>query len=165
MLVGPPSAGDLPRKNIVPPPTAATPFIPNFISPVGVAEPFRYQNLHACPAWGYFSVKKSNQKSLGEDPETPRVGTPRIIGAPARSQDLVGKGGCTAAGRAARSKAQGQPDLSEGCVRRDDAYKVFILIRSLLNPNKMRRRHLESVSAAPYGRCFCIVRIPPQLKR
>ena len=35
-------------------------------------------------------------------------------------------------GRAARSKAQGQPDLSEGCVRRDDAYKVFILIRSLL---------------------------------
>ena len=27
-------------------------------------------------------------------------------------------------GRAARSKAQGQPDLSEGCIRRDDAYKV-----------------------------------------
>ena len=79
-------------------------------------------------------MKKSNQKSLGEDPETPRVGTPRIIGAPARSQDLVGKGGCTAAGRAARSKAQGQPDLSEGCVRRDDAYKVFILIWFLLNP-------------------------------
>ena len=70
-------------------------------------------------------MKKSNQKSLGEVPEPPlRVGTPRIIGAPARSQDLVGKGGCTAAGRAARSKAQGQPDLSEGCVRRDDAYKV-----------------------------------------
>ena len=36
----------------------------------------------------------------------------------------MGIGGCTAAGRAARSKAQGQPDLSEGCVRRDDAYKV-----------------------------------------
>ena len=36
----------------------------------------------------------------------------------------MGKGGCTAAGRAARSKAQGQPDLSEGCIRRDDAYKV-----------------------------------------
>ena len=32
-------------------------------------------------------------------------------------------------------------------------------------PNKMRRRHLESVSAALYGRCFCIVRIQPQLKR
>ena len=28
-------------------------------------------HLYACPAWGYFSVKKSNQKSLGEDPETP----------------------------------------------------------------------------------------------
>ena len=27
----------------------------------------------------------------------------------------------------------------------------------------MRRRHLESVSAAPYGRCFRIVRIQPQL--
>ena len=26
--------------------------------------------MHAYPAWGYFSVKKSNQKSLGEDPET-----------------------------------------------------------------------------------------------
>ena len=39
-----------------------------------------------------------------------------------------------AAGRAARSKAQGQPDLSEGCVRRDDAYKVFILIWFLLGP-------------------------------
>ena len=59
----------------------------------------------------------------------------------------MGKGGCTAAGRAARSKAQGQPDLSEGCVRRDDAYKVFILIRFLLHPNQMRRRHLESVSS------------------
>ena len=27
--------------------------------------------LYACPAGGYFSMKKSNQKSLGEDPETP----------------------------------------------------------------------------------------------
>ena len=27
--------------------------------------------LHACPAGGYFSVKKSNQKSLGEVPEAP----------------------------------------------------------------------------------------------
>ena len=27
----------------------------------------------------------------------------------------------------------------------------------------MRRRHLESVSAALYGRCFGIVRIQPQL--
>ena len=61
---------------------------------------------------------------MGRSPRPPRVGTPRKIGAPAMSQDLVGKGGCTAAGRAARSKAQGQPDLSEGCVRRDDDYKV-----------------------------------------
>ena len=43
----------------------------NFISPVGVAESPQGDRLHACPAWGYFSVKKSNQKSLGEDPETP----------------------------------------------------------------------------------------------
>ena len=28
-------------------------------------------HLHACPARGSFSVKKRNQKSLGEDPETP----------------------------------------------------------------------------------------------
>ena len=28
-------------------------------------------NLYACPARDYFSMKKSNQKSLGEDPETP----------------------------------------------------------------------------------------------
>ena len=47
----------------------------------------------------------------------------------------------------------------------DNADKVpqAHLIRSLLNPNKMRRRHLESVSAAPYGRCQSIVRIQPQL--
>ena len=32
-------------------------------------------------------------------------------------------------------------------------------------PNKIRRRHLESVSAALYGRCQSIVRIQPQLKR
>ena len=30
-------------------------------------------------------------------------------------------------------------------------------------PNKIRRRHLGSVSAALYGRCFRIVRIQPQL--
>ena len=47
----------------------------------------------------------------------------------------------------------------------DDAYKVpqAHLIRPLLHPNKMRRRHLESVSAALYGRCLRIVRIQPQL--
>ena len=37
----------------------------------GVAESPQGNSLHAYPAWGYFSVKKSNQKSLGEDPETP----------------------------------------------------------------------------------------------
>ena len=51
----------------------------------------------------------------------------------------MGKGGCTAAGRAARSKAQGQPDLNEGCVRRDDAYKVFILIW-FLQANRRKSR-------------------------
>ena len=43
----------------------------NFFSPVGVAESPQGDRLYACPAMGYFSVKKSNQKSLGEDPETP----------------------------------------------------------------------------------------------
>ena len=43
----------------------------NFISPVGVAESPQGDNLYAYPARGYFSMKKSNQKSLGEDPETP----------------------------------------------------------------------------------------------
>ena len=37
----------------------------------GVAESPQGDRLYACPASGYFSVKKSNQKSLGEDPETP----------------------------------------------------------------------------------------------
>ena len=40
-------------------------------SPKGVAESPEGDSLHAYPARGYFSVKKSNQKSLGEDPETP----------------------------------------------------------------------------------------------
>ena len=43
----------------------------NVISPVGVAESPESDSLHAYPARGYFSVKKRNQKSLGEDPETP----------------------------------------------------------------------------------------------
>ena len=36
----------------------------------GVAESPEGDSWHACPAGGYFSMKKSNQKSLGEDPET-----------------------------------------------------------------------------------------------
>ena len=63
-------------------------------------------------------MKKSNQKSLGEDPETPD--------APVRPD----------------RKVYDLPDLGL-----DDAYKVFILIRFLLHPNQMRRRHLESVSS------------------
>ena len=59
--------------------------------------------MHACPAGGYFSMKKSNQKSLGEDPETPDASV-----RPDR-------------------KVYDLPDLGL-----DDAYKVFILIRSLL---------------------------------
>ena len=39
-------------------------------------------------------------------------------GAPGGAQDLVGRGGCTAAGRTAQSEAQGQSDSSGGCVRR-----------------------------------------------
>jgi len=73
--------------------------------------------LYASPARGYFSMKKSNQKSLGENPETPD--------APVRPD----------------RKVYDLPDLGL-----DDAYKVFILIRFLLHPNQMRRRHLESVS-------------------
>ena len=41
---------------------------------------------------------------------------------PARSQDLVGRGGRTAAGRTAQSEAQGQSDLSGGCVRRASGF-------------------------------------------
>ena len=40
-------------------------------SPIGGVESPEGDGLHACPAGGYFSMKKSNQKSLGEDPETP----------------------------------------------------------------------------------------------
>ena len=74
--------------------------------------------LYVSPARGYFSMKKSNQKSLGENPETPD--------APVRPD----------------RKVYDLPDLGL-----DDAYKVFILIRFLLHPNQMRRRHLESVSS------------------
>ncbi len=51
-------------------------------------------------------MKKSNQKSLGEDPETPDASEPP------RPETL-------------RIPGAGL----------DDAYKVFILIRFLLNPN------------------------------
>ena len=77
----------------------------------------------------------------------------------------MGKGGCTAAGRAARSKAQGQPDLSEGCVRRDDAYKVFILIRFLLAAGSKIKCAAGTLRAYLRRRTddVYIVRIQPQL--
>ena len=90
--------------------------------------------LHACPAGGYFSVKKSNQKSLGEAPETPYASV-----RPDR-------------------KAYSLPDLGL-----DDAYKVFILIRSLLGA-KIKcaagtlRAYLRRRTDDVY-----IVRIQPQL--
>ena len=46
--------------------------------------------LHAYPARGYFSMKKSNQKSLGEDPETPYASEPPPPGKP--KQRLPGAG-------------------------------------------------------------------------
>ena len=61
--------------------------------------------MYGSPAWAYFSMKKSRQKSLGEIPETPDASV-----RPDR-------------------KGYTFPDLGL-----DDAYKVFILIRSLLNP-------------------------------
>ena len=60
---------------------------------------------YAYPAGGYFSMKKSNQKSLGEDPETPDASEPP------RPETL-------------RIPGAGL----------DDAYKVFILIRFLQGP-------------------------------
>ena len=42
----------------------------------GVAESPQGDGWHAYPAGGYFSMKKSNQKSLGEDPETPDAAEP-----------------------------------------------------------------------------------------
>ena len=81
-------------------------------------------------------MKKSNQKSLGENPETPD--------APVRPD----------------RKVYDLPDLGL-----DDAYKVFILIRSLLGA-KIKcaagtlRAYLRRRTDDVY-----IVRIQPQLKR
>ena len=50
---------------------AGTNYGNSFISPVGGAKSPQGDSLYAYPAGGYFSMKKSNQKSLGEDPETP----------------------------------------------------------------------------------------------
>ena len=37
----------------------------------GVAKYYKRHSFARLPGGGYFSMKKSNQKSLGEDPETP----------------------------------------------------------------------------------------------
>ena len=93
----------LPRPIAVPRPSPRDPLHPKFHLAFGIAESPQGDSLYASPAGPYFSMKKSNQKSLGEDPETPyasessRPETLRIPGAGL-----------------------------------DDAYKVFILIRSLL---------------------------------
>ena len=77
----------------------------SFISPKGVAKFYKRYSFVRLPGGGYFSMKKSNQKSLGEDPETPYASEPP------RPETL-------------RIPGAGL----------DDAYKVFILIRFLQGP-------------------------------
>ena len=92
--------------------------------------------LYASPARGYFSMKKSNQKSLGENPETPD--------APVRPD----------------RKVYDLPDLGL-----DDAYKVFILIRSLLAAGSKIKCAAGTLRAYLRRRTddVYIVRIQPQL--
>ena len=107
-------------------------------SPGGGAGPFARLGEHAYPAGGYFSVKKSNQKSLGENPETPYASV-----RPDR-------------------KVYDLPDLGL-----DDAYKVFILIRSLLAAGSKIKCAAGTLRAYLRRRTddVYIVRIQPQLKR
>ena len=80
-----------------------------------------------------FVRTKGTKIRLGLRPKTPTRRSPparkakatasRRIGAPGGTQGPLGKGGRTAAGRAARSIAKGQHDSSGGCVQRDDACK------------------------------------------
>ena len=75
----------LPRPIAVPRPS--DPLHPKFHLAFGVAESPQGNSLYASPAGPYFSMKKSNQKSPGEDPETPYASEPsrpetlRILGA------------------------------------------------------------------------------------
>ena len=61
------------------------------------------------------------------------------------------------------------PAAGEGASIQTAAYPTHRLgimtscYRFAVTPHKMRRRYLESVSAALYGRCLGIVRIQPQL--
>ena len=61
----------LPRPIAVPRPSPRDPLHPKFHLAFGIAESPQGDSLYASPAGPYFSMKKSNQKSLGEDPETP----------------------------------------------------------------------------------------------
>ena len=66
----------LPRPTAVPRPSPRDPLHPKFHLAFGVAESPQGDSLYASPAGPYFSMKKSNQKSLGEDPETPYASEP-----------------------------------------------------------------------------------------
>ena len=66
----------LPRPIAVPRPSPRDPLHPKFHLAFGVAESPQGDSLYASPAGPYFSIKKSNQKSLGEDPETPYASEP-----------------------------------------------------------------------------------------
>ena len=66
----------LPRPIAVPRPSPRGPLHPKFHLAFGVAESPQGDSLYASPAGPYFSMKKSNQKSLGEDPETPYASEP-----------------------------------------------------------------------------------------
>ena len=66
----------LPRPIAVPRPSPRDPLHPKFHLAFGVAESPQGDSLYASPAGPYFSMKKSNQKSLGEDPETPYASEP-----------------------------------------------------------------------------------------
>ena len=66
----------LPRPIAVPRPSPRDPLHPKFHLAFGVAESPQGDSLYASPVGPYFSMKKSNQKSLGEDPETPYASEP-----------------------------------------------------------------------------------------
>ena len=66
----------LPRPIAVPHPSRRDPLHSKFHLAFGVAESPQGDSLYASPAGPYFSMKKSNQKSLGEDPETPYASEP-----------------------------------------------------------------------------------------
>ena len=106
-------------------------------SPKGVAESPEGDSLHAYPAWGYFSVKKSNQKSLGEDPETPDASEPsrpetlRIPGAGLDDADKVPQAHINLV--SVESKIKCAAGTLGAYLRRctDDAFASFVSSRSL----------------------------------